>query len=66
MARGLAPVVLRSDPEYFATASQPNGGKPGFALTGVLMAIGGAAATFLVHPERDEAKLNTHLQENVQ
>ena len=22
--------------------------------------------SFLVHPERDEAKLNTHLQENVQ
>ncbi|MCE6980141.1 hypothetical protein EI534_22720 [Pseudomonas frederiksbergensis] len=28
MARGLAPVGSRSGPEYFATASQSNGGKP--------------------------------------
>lgn len=64
MAGVLAPLVLG---HFVGTAADKiTGYGHGFALTGVLMAIGGTAATFLVHPERDEAKLNTHLQENVQ
>ncbi|GAA4485709.1 MFS transporter [Rhodococcus olei] len=62
MAGVLAPLVLG----YFVgnAADKVSGYGHGFALTGVLMAVGGAAATFLVRPERDAAKLTALAEEN--
>ncbi|MFW0796815.1 MFS transporter [Gordonia sp. CPCC 205515] len=51
MAGILAPLVLG----YFvgSASDRITGYGHGFALTGILMAVGGAAATLLVNPERD-------------
>ncbi|QDQ95325.1 MFS transporter [Rhodococcus sp. WB9] len=62
MAGVIAPLLLG----YFVgnATDKATGYGHGFALTGVLMTLGGAAATFLVRPERDAAKLSTRTQEN--
>ena len=62
MAGVLAPLVLG----YFVgnASDKVTGYGHGFALTGILMALGGAAATFLVRPEHDAAKLSARTEEN--
>ncbi|MFC0449442.1 MFS transporter [Rhodococcus jostii] len=64
MAGILAPLVLG----YFVgnATDKITGYGHGFALTGMLMAVGGAAAMFLVRPEHDVATLNARVQENAQ
>ncbi|OUS92607.1 MFS transporter [Rhodococcus sp. NCIMB 12038] len=62
MAGVLAPLVLG----YFVgnATDKITGYGHGFALTGILMTLGGAAATFLVRPERDAARLSARTKEN--
>ncbi|MGW4339615.1 MFS transporter [Rhodococcus koreensis] len=62
MAGVLAPLVLG----YFVgnASDKVTGYGHGFALTGILMTLGGAAATFLVRPEHDAAKLSARTKEN--
>ncbi|QSE92437.1 MFS transporter [Rhodococcus pseudokoreensis] len=62
MAGVLAPLVLG----YFVgnASDKITGYGHGFALTGILMTLGGAAATFLVRPEHDAAKLSARTKEN--
>lgn len=59
MAGVVAPLVLG----YFVgnTADKTAGYGYGFAFTGLLMAVGGAAAMFLVRPERDVVKLTARV-----
>lgn len=54
MAGVIAPLLLG----YFVgnAADRISGYQQGFLITGLLMAIGGAAATFLVRPDRDAAR----------
>ncbi|MEE2058581.1 MFS transporter [Rhodococcus artemisiae] len=61
MAGVIAPLVLG----FFVGNAQDKitGYGHGFALTGLLMAVGGAVATWFVRPERDIAKLNALVQE---
>lgn len=62
MAGVLAPLLLG----YFVgnATDKITGYGHGFALTGILMTLGGAAATFLVRPEHDAAKLSARTKEN--
>ena len=62
MAGVLAPLVLG----YFVgnATDKITGYGHGFALTGILMTLGGAAATFLVRPEHDAAKFSARTKEN--
>ncbi|MEV5540300.1 MFS transporter [Saccharopolyspora shandongensis] len=61
MAGVIAPLVLG----YFVgnAADSSTGYGYGFAFTGILMAVGGAASTFLVRPERDVVKIAERVQE---
>ncbi|MFC7343857.1 MFS transporter [Saccharopolyspora griseoalba] len=60
LAGVLAPLVLG----HFvgSAADEITGYGHGFALTGILMAVGGAAATLLVRPDRDVARLAARVE----
>ncbi|MFF4764075.1 MFS transporter [Streptomyces sp. NPDC001292] len=58
----ISPLVLG----YFVghAANKVAGYSQGFALVGVLIAVGSVFATFMVHPERDLAKLRARVQDS--